>query len=82
MDFSLLGDACKLSDGTKGVCKIDKDCPYFIELVKKKKWNEIVKCGFKGINQVVCCRESNSNSNFQRILCEGNVARKPNKPVR
>ena len=61
---------------------MDKECPYFIELIKKRKWNETVKCGFKGINQIVCCKESNSNDNLKKILCEGNVLPIPDKPVR
>lgn len=78
--INILGDMCELIDGTRGICKIDKDCPYFIDLIKRNKRNEIVKCGFKGINQIICCKADNAN--FRKVLCEEDVQKIPAKPVR
>lgn len=84
-------DSCTLNDGSVGTCKIDKDCPYVIDLLKVNKRHEIVKCGFRGRNQIVCCKESTAtqfgaanqfSSRFSKLLCEGPVAKKPNKPIK
>lgn len=79
-----LGDECTLKDGTKGKCAIDRQCPYALELLKNKKANQIVRCGFSMRSQVVCCKDVAArpplSPRFQKALCEGNVERAPVKP--
>lgn len=51
------GDPCTLKDGTNGVCQEATQCPWFLEnIVKKKRYNERVSCGFDGAVEVICCK--------------------------
>ncbi|XP_055618622.1 serine protease persephone-like isoform X2 [Toxorhynchites rutilus septentrionalis] len=53
------GDACRLNDGTSGICSESTKCPWFIEtIIKKKRFNERVSCGFDGNIEVICCKTS------------------------
>lgn len=73
------GDECQVKDGSKGTCTIDKDCPYVIDLLKRNKSRDIVKCGFSGRYSIVCCKSSDK---FSKLLCKENVDKIPSKPVR
>lgn len=77
--MSSSGDECVVKDGSKGTCTIDKDCPYVIDLLKKNKSGDIVKCGFSGHYPIVCCKSSDK---FSKLLCKGKVDKIPSKPVR
>lgn len=86
---SIVGDSCTLIDGSSGVCIRDRECPYAIDLFKSKKFDKIVRCGFEGRSQVVCCRMTtipktirNPSAKFTKALCKGNVEKIPMKPYR
>ncbi|XP_055529767.1 serine protease persephone-like [Wyeomyia smithii] len=50
------GDPCQLRNGSSGFCLEAPKCPWFVETVlKKKKYNERVNCGFDGVIEVICC---------------------------
>ncbi|XP_017783264.1 PREDICTED: venom protease-like [Nicrophorus vespilloides] len=46
-------DACKLSNGKNGICKLVTKCPSAIELIKKRQIP--ILCGFEGLTSIVCC---------------------------
>jgi len=71
-----------LKDGTKGICAIDRLCPYLVDLLRSDKESEIVRCGFSMRSQVICCKQTASiraasleppqNQKFKKALCEEN----------
>jgi hypothetical protein len=72
------GDSCDFQDGSKGICRIDADCQFVIDLIKNKKRNEIVNCGFQGRNQIVCCKNPKQSDEFAKdFLCQGKSKKRP-----
>lgn len=59
------GDLCTLRNGSNGFCLEATKCPWFLEtIVKKKKFNERVTCGFDGKIEVICCKADASNAHL------------------
>jgi hypothetical protein len=81
-----VGEECKMKDGTKGICILDIECPSFIDFLEHRE--KIVRCGFRGIHMVLCCPNSVEPSDirfdleFSKILCEGEVRKRPEKDLR
>ncbi|XP_058444542.1 serine protease persephone-like [Malaya genurostris] len=58
------GDPCSLRDNSNGYCIEATKCPWFLEtIVKKKKFNERVTCGFDGKIEVICCKSNGTRPN-------------------
>ncbi|XP_017783261.1 PREDICTED: venom protease-like [Nicrophorus vespilloides] len=51
-----VGDACKLSNGKNGDCKLVTNCPSAIELINRRQTP--ILCGFEGFTSIVCCDET------------------------
>ena len=45
-----------MKDGSKGFCSVDRKCPYVIDLLKRKKTSDIVRCGFSKQGTILCCK--------------------------
>uniref|UniRef100_A0AAG5DWW9 Peptidase S1 domain-containing protein n=1 Tax=Anopheles atroparvus TaxID=41427 RepID=A0AAG5DWW9_ANOAO len=51
------GDGCELRDGKPGICTIASECPWFLaQIVKNKRFEDRVSCGFEGAEEVICCK--------------------------
>lgn len=52
-----VGDRCTLKDGSRGTCREATHCPWFVDtILKKKRFNEKVSCGFMGATEIICCK--------------------------
>ena len=74
-----LGDSCKLYDGSSGICRLDKECNYVIDLLKSGKKDQVVRCGFRHREAISCCKEKFSKRFSTDILCEGKQETAPVK---
>lgn len=52
-----IDDTCTLFDGTSGKCQAAKTCSYVVELAKNRQFNQIMNCGFIGIEHIACCKK-------------------------
>ncbi|KAL1497240.1 hypothetical protein ABEB36_008233 [Hypothenemus hampei] len=41
--------------GLAGICKKVIDCPVALELLRKRRKHDLLRCGFSGLEEVVCC---------------------------
>lgn len=73
------GDSCDLHDGSKGICRLDKECNYVKDLLKNGKRDQIKWCGFKDREPISCCKEKFTKRFSTDILCEGNLRKIPLK---
>ncbi|ETN67673.1 CLIP-domain serine protease subfamily C [Anopheles darlingi] len=53
------GDACKLRDGSQGVCTKAGECQWFINtILRPRRFKEAVRCSFLVDTEVVCCKRN------------------------
>ncbi|CAH0563600.1 unnamed protein product [Brassicogethes aeneus] len=57
----LYGDPCTTKENLTGVCREMRMCPTGLEQLRKYQKHSLRRCGFKGVEEVVCCPDVDTN---------------------